>query len=381
MLDALREIGRVDCVVAGVGVNSDQDDKTPVRRTICLQQVGPRPVLNRLRCGVDARFVGYNGHRAEKDDQAFVTRNIGRYDLVWIHNLETANAFDWWRWPRSVMDLDDVPSTFLRTVQQDAKTARERLRAGFRSMVARRREKLLLERFDIIAVCSEGDKAHLSADDRIHVIPNGFDRPKAPPLRCPADPPRLGFIGTFGYPPNAEGVRWFVEQCWPRVRRQVPDARLRLVGQSSATFGWTPDQGIDALGFVDDAAPEIATWSAMIVPLHIGAGTRVKIAEGFSRKCPIVSTSLGAFGYELQDGEAYLADTQETFASACVKAIREPQAAAAMADRAWTAFNEKWAWDVIRPRIWATAEHCLRRNHHSSGASNGSVNVSLAATE
>ena len=80
------------------------------------------------------------------------------------------------------------------------------------------------------------------------------------------------------------------------------------------------------------------------------AGTRIKIAHGFSQKCPIVSTSLGAYGYELADGrEIYLADSAEAFANACIRTIREPDKAAQMAERAWRQFLEKWTWDSIRP--------------------------------
>jgi glycosyltransferase involved in cell wall biosynthesis len=120
---------------------------------------------------------------------------------------------------------------------------------------------------------------------------------------------------------------------------------------------------VDPLGWIDDAAAEIATWSAMIVPLHVGGGQRVKIPESFSRKCPVVSTSLGAFGYEVTDGrELLLADDPAEFAAACVSLICDPGSAAQMAERAYRAFLEKWTWDAIAPRIRAAAEDCLRRS-------------------
>ena len=56
----------------------------------------------------------------------------------------------------------------------------------------------------------------------------------------------------------------------------------------------------------------------------------------------------------------YLADSPEAFADACIKAIREPEKAAQMAERAWSQYLEKWTWESIRPRIWAAAEDCLR---------------------
>jgi hypothetical protein len=99
----------------------------------------------------------------------------------------------------------------------------------------------------------------------------------------------------------------------------------------------------------------------MVVPLRVGAGTRIKIAHGFSQKCPVVSTTLGAYGYGAVDGEEMrIADSAEAFSAACVQAIREPEKTAQMADRAWRQFLDKWTWEAIRPQVWAAAEDCLR---------------------
>jgi hypothetical protein len=56
---------------------------------------------------------------------------------------------------------------------------------------------------------------------------------------------------------------------------------------------------------------------------------------GFSQKCPMVSTSLGADGYRVRSGcEMYLADSAEAFADDCIRLIREPEKAGQMAERA-----------------------------------------------
>jgi glycosyltransferase involved in cell wall biosynthesis len=199
----------------------------------------------------------------------------------------------------------------------------------------------------------------------IHVIPNGFERPMTTPVRKPETPPRIGFIGILDYEPNREGIEWFVKGCWPVIKKTLPDARLRLIGRHRDGVLKPTGDNIDGLGFLGDTPAEIATWSAMIVPILTGAGTRGKIAHAFSLKCPIVSTPLGAHGYGAVDGrEMYLADSAEAFANACVKVIRQPQDAAQMAERAWRQFLEQWTWDAIRPRIWAAAEDCLRVTGH-----------------
>jgi glycosyltransferase involved in cell wall biosynthesis len=197
----------------------------------------------------------------------------------------------------------------------------------------------------------------------MHVIPNGFERPESEPVRNRStNPPVIGFIGLYEYAPNREGITWFLENCWPLIRESHPCAHLRLIGAGTEVLNERNLPGVRGLGWIEDPAPEIAKWSAMVVPIRVGGGTRVKIADAYSRKCPVVSTTLGAFGYGAEDGKQLrLADRAEDFAAACVQLIQEPAKAAAMAERAWTEFLEKWTWESITPKIVAAAEDCLRR--------------------
>jgi glycosyltransferase involved in cell wall biosynthesis len=195
----------------------------------------------------------------------------------------------------------------------------------------------------------------------VHVIPNAFERPAGEPVRNPATPPRIGFIGFFDYFPNRDGIQWFVDQCWPRIKAAVPDARLRLIGKGSDAIRTLAATDVDALGWLTDPSDEIGTWAAMVVPIRIGAGTRVKIAQAFSLKCPVVSTTLGAHGYAaVNECDMFLADTVASFSAACVRAIREPAMAAEIAGRAWRRYLDHWTWEAVRPRVWAAAENCLR---------------------
>lgn len=362
---ALQTMGQLDFMVVKLAEDDREADagskgEYSVRRVIKLQPVASRSLLGRMRCGLDPRFIGFYGHTASAEDRAFVMSELPKYDLIWLHNIRTANTLNGWAWPKSVMDVDDIPSTFYRTVREQATSAGARLSASVKLMVARRRERFLPERFKVLTVCSEADRQYLGLREKVHVIPNGFARPAGEPLRHLATPPRIGFIGTFDYPPNVESVRWFINECWPLVKQQVPEARLRLIGKGSEAVA-AGARDVDALGWVADPAAEIASWAVMSVPVRTGAGTRVKIAEGFSRKCPIVSTSLGAFGYDAQDGrQLFLADSAADFAGACIRVMREPENAAAMAERGWQEFLSKWTWDSIRPRVVAAAEDGLR---------------------
>lgn len=369
---ALQQLGEVNLVIASN--NGDAAVRERTRREfhtaydVSTTQISYRGFRERLRWWLDPCFQDPYGSVAKESERARLRQSLGNFDLIWVNDVRAANMFGVWRWPRSVLDIDDIPSTYELTRLWSGDGFTDRLKAGARVLTLRRREKLLLQRFTVLGVCSEDDRQYLGGGSHIHVIPNGFERPQAKPNRKPADPPRLGFIGLFSYAPNIEGVRWFLKKCWPQIKREIPNAKLRLVGKGTDGQLKPADPDVDRLGWIADPSEEIATWSGMIVPIRLGAGTRVKIAEAFSRKCPLVSTPLGARGYDCTHGkELLLADNPKAFARACIHVIQNPSDAAAMAERAWLRFLEHWTWDVIAPRVWATAEHCLRLEPRSLG--------------
>lgn len=365
---ALKQVGDVTLTVVG----SDHDDAEAMARSteefaieppVRVQLSPNKRFSQKLRTAFDPHFLNVHGCAASTQDRARLLARIDDFDLVWILNSRTPNILNRWCWPHSVLDVDDVPSTYQRSVWQNEANMKEKLKAGIWMQLLKRRERFWKDRFTLLSVCSEQDRKYLGGGDRIHVIPNGFDRLDGEPQRNPANPPRIGFIGLYRYPPNLEGVRWFVENCWPLIKREIPDARFRLVGKDTDGPLKPIAADMDALGWVADSAAEMATWSTMIIPVRQGAGTRVKIADAFSHKCPVVSTSFGAFGYEVQHSrELLLADDPAEFAAACISLVRKREEAAAMAERAFNAFIEKWTWDAIAPRICAAAEDALRRS-------------------
>ena len=365
---ALQEFGDVEVVVVdGEGrpeLGPRADHTLKIAYSVPVHLRPSSTVWRKLRWAFDPRCTYPHGCGVDDEAMQRVLESARQFDLIWFNKLRTPNMFPHWAWPRSVVDVDDVPSTFEHSILQNELPPQERFATFVRFLSWRRRDRLLGGRFTVLGVCSEADKRYLESlgvTAPLHVIPNGSERPATVPVRNRATPPRIGFMGIFDYQPNAAGVHWFVKECWPRIKREVPDARLRLVGRDTDGPSKPAGPDIDALGWVSDVGPEVATWAGMIVPIRFGAGTRGKISHAFSLKCPVISTSLGAYGYDAQDGDVmHLADSAERFAEACIRVIQDPASAEAMAERAWRAFLDRWTWDAIRPRIWAAAEECLR---------------------
>lgn len=314
---------------------------------------------HRLRHELDPSYLGTLPLGPTDSDREAVLELIQQHDVVWIHRIESANLLRIDKWPHSVLDVDDLPS---RVYRSSARSGTERARPLLdrrMSWIWRRRERLLAKRFTAMTVCSEDDRRYLGNRPNIHVIPNGF-QPLAALRRVSTDLPRIGFIGKLPFPPNKAGVKWFIRDVWPLIKLEIPNAQLRLVGLGSD--GEFPKLGPDitGLGWMQDPSDEIASWSAMIVPIQFGGGTRTKIAEGFARRCPIVSTTIGAFGYDVRNGEEILlADSARDFAAGCISLLRNPDAAEALAERAHKRFLRQWSWDSFQNTVGAAIQECM----------------------
>jgi glycosyltransferase involved in cell wall biosynthesis len=269
---------------------------------------------------------------------------IEENDVVWVHNIHTANNLSIKHWPHSVLDIDDIPSrVYLSALSSQSNIMRKVLDMRM-AVIWKRREKLIKERFSHITVCSLYDQQYLGRE-KVTVLPNGFDAPTEVPERYPSDPPVIGFIGIMKYPPNLEGVRWFIRDIWPLIKKRIPNIQLHLIGEGYEGISHPLENGIRTFGWVADPSDEIASWRLTIVPLRIGGGTRIKIAEAFARKCPVVSTSLGAFGYDVINGkEILIADNPKQFAGACINLVNNPRIAESLSEAAWKKFLDRWTW-------------------------------------
>jgi glycosyltransferase involved in cell wall biosynthesis len=289
-----------------------------------------------------------------------VHRSFAAGDFIWAFGLKAAACLGLdGRCHRTFLDVDDIPSQVLRLERPHLKAWSHRL--VYRAKVSqwRMREGRLARTYAGIGVCSEADRSYFGAHPSIHVIPNGFSPLVSEPRRRPSVPPRIGFIGNIRYEPNAQGVNWFIREVWPRIKATVPAARFRVVGAGNSKVK-TPGPDVDLLGYLDDAADEIASWAMLIVPIFIGGGTRIKIADAFSRKCPVVSTPLGAYGHEVaHERELLLAESPADFGDQCLRIIARPIEAQQRAEAAYAKFLRDMTWEVTAHRVQAAAQSAL----------------------
>jgi glycosyltransferase involved in cell wall biosynthesis len=231
-----------------------------------------------------------------------------------------------------------------------------------------RYEADVCQRYDQVTFVTEEDRQTLAArmparslDGRSRVIPICVDTGAVEaviPVRAPF---RVTHIGSMYWPPNVEGLAWFREEAWPRVQAEVPEARLTLIGKnpSEQVRAWGQQAGVEVPGYVEDLAAYLAETAVFCVPLHAGAGMRVKVVDAWCWGLPVVSTTIGAEGIAVRDGENILiADSPERFAAAVVQVLQDGglQARLRSNGRRWVEERYDWrhvygAWDEVYEQL------------------------------
>lgn len=119
-----------------------------------------------------------------------------------------------------------------------------------------------------------------------------------------ADYPAAGFVGTFCYLgsqahyPNADGLKWLLDEIWPSIIQRLPGAKLKVIGSWSADWkARTEGESVEFAGFVPDLGAVIS-GSILLVPLRIGSGIRTKILAALAHGVPCISTRVGAEGID-----------------------------------------------------------------------------------
>jgi glycosyltransferase involved in cell wall biosynthesis len=129
------------------------------------------------------------------------------------------------------------------------------------------------------------------------------------------------------WPPNIDGINWFLDEIFPLIRQQRPETLVDLAGsrppQSLADRAQN-DPAITVPGYVPELTPYLEKAGVFIVPLRAGGGMRVKILEALARGMPLVTTTLGCEGIRVEHGQHVLiADTPQEFASGVVRLLKD----------------------------------------------------------
>jgi glycosyltransferase involved in cell wall biosynthesis len=149
-------------------------------------------------------------------------------------------------------------------------------------------------------------------------------------------------------------VRFFRTEVWPLLRERWPGLVWRLVGKNPGAVSrfTSGDPRIEVNGQVDDAVRELARARLAVVPLLAGSGTRLKILEAWAAGLPVVSTTLGAEGLPVRDGEELLlADGGPAFAAAVTRVLESTNLRRQLGQTGRRLLEKEFTWDAVWKKL------------------------------
>jgi glycosyltransferase involved in cell wall biosynthesis len=255
------------------------------------------------------------------------------------------------RLPRLVVDSHNIDYELARQYARSAGSLARRFYAGVNWPKLRREELGTYRDADGVYLCSAEDERRLLdviPGARTAVIPNAADVEYYQPRSTepPSDGRTVVFFGLLSYAPNVDGVIFFIEKIWPRIAEAQPKARLKIIGgKPPRSLQLLAGPRVELTGFVPDLRPHLAAAAAVVVPLRLGGGTRLKIVEAMAMGKAIVSTTLGAEGIEAIPGRDLLIEDQpEAFADAVNRLLGKPELAARIGQSARSLAVERYSW-------------------------------------
>jgi glycosyltransferase involved in cell wall biosynthesis len=206
--------------------------------------------------------------------------------------------------------------------------------------------------FDRIYVCSDSDHARLAprSPAQLCLLPNTVQLPLGS-VSVRDGVFQFLFVGTLGYPPNDDAVVYFCSEIVPRIEQLTRhDFRVVVAGRGASRQLRRLERPprIAFAGWVPDLAPLYGAAGAAVVPIRAGGGTRIKVLEAFSYRCPVVTTSQGLAGIDARhDEHVLIGDTTDDFAGCCARLIENAALGRRLAEAAFGLTRRVYSMEAV----------------------------------
>lgn len=253
-----------------------------------------------------------------------------------------------------VCDTDSVWSRFIlrrNEFVRDPKIISLIRREGHKKILEERKFVFLA---DIITAVSIVDKKYyekISPDkNKIMIfsnVVNQKDYEYVPKISNSLDGAYMYLSGSFGYnSPMEDAAIWLITKVLPIVKKHIPDIKLLIVGRNADTVlsCYQSVKNVYIKGYVKSTIPYLKGAKVSVVPLRWESGTRIKILEAGICHIPVVSTSLGAEGLDVTNGENIkIADSPVKFAHSIIETIKNPIKSKVQSEKLYKLIQEKYS--------------------------------------
>jgi len=302
--------------------------------------------------------------------EAGLRRIVGSqpFDVIVCDFLTPAGLIDWDCGIPTVLFTHNVEARIWERLYKVTPNPLLRLASYLEYKALARAERRYVKQADEVLTVAQTDRDFFVAfvdPDRVTSISTGVDLTTFQPNPSAEVPKNIVFTGSMDWLPNEDGVLWFVQEIFPRIRTRVPEATFTIVGRrpSGAVKALEKEDGVLVTGTVAEIPPYLHQGSVYVVPIRSGSGTRLKIFEAMAAGKAIVSTTIGAEGLPVEHGtNVRLADTVEAFADEVVDLLGSTEDRARLGSNARTLVEERFGWPAVSAEVEAVLLRAASRD-------------------
>ena len=273
--------------------------------------------------------------------------------------------------------LPDVPAIleeleitgFHNAVEQAASTP-QRLRAQLTLTKFQQSIRRLMQSGAACTVVSAAEAAYIQPivpSTRIEIVPNGVDTTvNQPDASLAPTPLSLIYTGAVTYSANYDAVAYFIHEIWPLVCARYPQATFTVTGGTGTVdvSDLAAIPGVKFSGYLPSVADAVRQHWAVVAPLRVGGGTRLKILEAMALGTPVIATSKGAEGLAVHSGKDILiADTPQAFADAISRLFEDSVLRTQLAATGRALVERDYDWGALASRLINLIEGMLTDSH------------------
>jgi len=194
----------------------------------------------------------------------------------------------------------------------------------------RRMEIASVNQYDMLVTITERDAAFFEKFGNIkplEIIPFGINPEDYPEPVFQVNSLSLFYIGALDWQPNINGLLWFLEEVWAKVKREFPHLVFHIAGRNASSGLQKKIMRYPVVfhGEVPSSRNFMSDKNILVVPLFAGSGIRVKIIEAMAMGKTVISTELGTEGIPAVEGkELFHAQTAEDFIQAIHTLVSQP---------------------------------------------------------
>jgi polysaccharide biosynthesis protein PslH len=235
------------------------------------------------------------------------------YEVIILESLYVTPYIDTIRKNSAAKIIFRAHNVEHRIWERMTKATHNPLKRAYLGLLTRRLlhyEQRIIPTVDGIAAITGNDAkffAQYAGKVKVTVVPFGINPEEYVYTPQEARQISLCHIGSMDWLPNTEGIKWFLDKCWPGLHKVFPSLKLHLAGRNMPA--WLLNNtypNVVIAGEVEDARTFMTNHPAMIVPLLAGSGVRVKIIEAMALGRTVITTPTGAEGICYTQGENIL---------------------------------------------------------------------------